>query len=135
MNNVRNIFLSITCLIVAASSMLNCREDGLNPTSSTPIVDDNTFIFKLDKNEIVVTTASEYETTLTITSYNVKWEFISTPDWVTVSPQKGFTGQTPVRILLNDNTNEGIRTGKLVCRENGVNDTTIIVSQYGTNTH
>ena len=120
---------------MVTSSISSCREDGLNPTSSTPIIDENTFIFKLDKNEIIVTTASTSETLLTITSYNVKWEFISMPDWVTVSPIKGSTGQTPVRVLLSDNTNEEIRTGKLVCRENGVNDTTIIVSQYGTNTH
>jgi len=130
MKQIRLSSYFILFLFTVTSFWVGCREDGLNPTLSTPIEDENTYIFRLDKNEIVIETASASETSLTITSYNVNWEFVRIPDWVTVSPVKGTTGNTLVSVHVNENTSSN-RTGKLVCRENGVNDTIISITQYG----
>ena len=130
MKQIRLSSYFILFLFTVTSFWVGCREDGLNPTLSTPIDDENTYIFRFDKNEIVIETASESESSLTITSYNVNWEFVRIPDWVTVSPVKGTTGNTLVSVHVNENTSSN-RTGQLVCRENGVNDTIISITQYG----
>lgn len=130
MKKIRLTSYFLLFLFTVTTILAGCREDGYNPTLSTPIADENTYIFRLDKSNIVIETASASETSLTITSYNVNWEFVRIPDWVTVSPVKGTTGNTLVTVHVNENPST-IRTGQLTCRENGVNDTIISITQYG----
>lgn len=64
---------------------------------------------------------------VTITS-NFSWETISTPSWITVSPNSGFNGTTSVTITAESSTSTSVRTGTITLG-NSSKSVSISVSQ------
>lgn len=88
---------------------------------------------KMSVSESAVKFESGAETrTVTITS-NVAWQILSTPDWVTVSPENGGIGKTDVTITTAKNNDSKSRMGKVIFTiKNGSNSLIeVALSQEG----
>ena len=125
----------IVIRVVLIFMLAACKEDGPKvPSSSKGVLIgkniENGVYCQLSTNSIELPSPLEYQATINVNAYNVDWEFISIPQWISINPTKG-SGSAQVTIKVDQNIKTYKRTSQIICHASGLNDINLQISQVG----